>query len=96
VSTPFGEAHLPHLPHVQLPQVQLPHVRTPPLPELGPALERLTQASSLPQQQMLRMCEMFSHFQEELGHSAKLMFDEVDDAWDESLKQEAGKAEASE
>ena len=78
--TPFGEAHLPR-PELPKPP-HVPHIN---LQELQPTLQRLSEASSRSQEQMRRVLQSVAHWQAELGKSAKLMFDEGDELWDECL-----------
>lgn len=65
------------MPHVQLPSI--------PLQDLPPAFARLAEASAVPQQQVLRMCEAVSRLQEDVEQGARLMFDEGA-VWDQCLE----------
>jgi hypothetical protein len=86
--TPFGEAHLPR-PELPKPP-QLPHLHFEDLQssfaELQSNMQKLSEASRSSQKGMRRMFESVAHFQEELGRSAKLMFDEEVELWDECLR----------
>jgi hypothetical protein len=70
---------LPEMPHLRM--AQLPHLQA-----MQANFEKLSHASQQSQEQVRRFFAAVVHFQEELNHSAKLMFDEDEELWDECLQ----------